>query len=265
MLEKPTVKQITIYPIKSLDGISVKKATIQQGGSLQNDREYAMLDQDGKYISGKTNPKIHLLRSRFFLEEDIVQFNHPGNTSWQSFHLRNEVAAIENYLTSYFGITVNFKRNTTGRFLDEPDIGGATLLSSASLQLVEQWFPTISTPEMRNRFRATIEIEGVPPFWEDHLFSNPGKKISFSIGNVQLMGVSPRERCIVPTRNPETGESTFAFAKIFAHQRETTLPPWSVLNQYNHFYFLSVDCQFLPAEIGKQIHTGDELTVLGEV
>ncbi|MBK6772560.1 MAG: hypothetical protein IPG78_10635 [Ignavibacteria bacterium] len=65
--------------------------------------------------------------------------------------------------------------------------------------------------EARKRFRATVEIDGVPAFWEDHLFSNEGKRIEFKIGDVTLFGISPRARCVVPTRNPETGEVIHAF------------------------------------------------------
>ena len=48
-----TIERITVYPIKSLDGINVDKVEITQGGSLRYDREFALVDGDGKFINGK--------------------------------------------------------------------------------------------------------------------------------------------------------------------------------------------------------------------
>ena len=40
--------RITIFPIKSLDGVPVETARITSGGILENDRIYAIYDTDGK-------------------------------------------------------------------------------------------------------------------------------------------------------------------------------------------------------------------------
>ena len=91
-----------------------------------------------------------------------------------------------------------------------------TVLSTASLQSISDWFDGMPLEETRKRFRATIEIEGVQAFWEDHLFSTEGRGVEFKIGDVTVFGMSPRARCVVPTRNPNTGEVIHAFPKTFA-------------------------------------------------
>ncbi|MBK7307132.1 MAG: MOSC N-terminal beta barrel domain-containing protein [Chitinophagaceae bacterium] len=53
----PVVDRITIYPVKSLDGISLQKAQIGNGGCLVHDREYAILDSNGKFVNGKSNER----------------------------------------------------------------------------------------------------------------------------------------------------------------------------------------------------------------
>jgi uncharacterized protein YcbX len=257
------VSRITIYPIKSLDGMDLKKAVISEGTCLRHDREYAMFDEAGKFINGKSNPRVHSLRSVFGPEEESISLKLPTDTNWNTFHLKDDIAAIEMYLSSHFGIKTFLKQNKTGRFLDVPDMGGVTLLSTASLIEVSTWYPDISLDQSRKRFRATLEIEGVAAFWEDQLFSDNGKCVEFKVGDVTLHGINPRERCVVPTRHPVTGSITHAFPKSFSKMRETTKPEWSRLEEYGHYYHLSVDCSIPHSELGKEIKVGDELRIIG--
>lgn len=261
----PLLSRITIYPIKGLDGIELQTAMITTGGCLLNDRAYAMVDLDGQFIVGKSNPLVHLLRTKFDLENELVSFRHQEKTEWKQFHLQKEKKQIEIFLSDFFKIAVTLVEDKTGQFLDIPDISGATVLSTESLKSVCNWFGNLNLDETRKRFRATLEIEGVPAFWEDHLFSKPGTAIEFKIGDVTLFGMSPRERCVVPTRNPLTGEVLHAFPKTFSKHRAIDLPPWSTLEEnYKHYYYLSVDCYLPETEVGKWINTGDELKIIGK-
>ncbi len=261
---EPVLSKITIYPVKSLDGMELQKATVTTGGCLLHDREYALSDEDGNFINGKSNALVHSLRSSVDFEKEIIAFRAAAETDWKHFHLQKEKEAIESFLTKYFGIKTLLLHNNTGRFMDIPDISGATILSTASLLEVSTWFDHLSLEETRKRFRATLEIEGVPAFWEDHLFSKEGRAIEFNVGDVTLFGISPRARCVVPTRNPETGEVTHAFPKSFARHRATTLPDWSRLEEYGHHYYLTVNCYIPATEIGKTVEKGAEIKIIGE-
>lgn len=261
---EPVLSRITIYPVKSHDGISLDKAVITEGGCLLHDREYAISDEEGNFITGKTNPLVHSLRSTVDFDNEIISFRKQHETSWNQFHLQKERSAIQSYLTDHFGVRTLLFRNKTGRFMDIPDISGVTALSTSSLQSVSAWYSNMNLEETRKRFRATIEISGVPAFWEDHLFSKEGRGIEFKVGKVTMFGMSPRARCVVPTRNPETGDVTHAFPKSFARNRAASLPEWSNLNEYGHHYYLTVNCYIPATEIGKWIEAGDEVKILGE-
>ncbi|MEP7236416.1 MAG: MOSC N-terminal beta barrel domain-containing protein [Ferruginibacter sp.] len=263
MKANPVVKNITIYPVKSLDGISLQKAKIGNGGCLLHDREYAIIGSDGKFVNGKSNALMHLLRTNFDLENEIIFFRHEADTTWSQFHLQHDKEAIEEFLSAFFKMPVYFLKDTTGKFLDIPVKSGITVLSTASLETVGVWFNNMPIEETRKRFRATIEIEHVPAFWEDRLFYEEGTAIEFKIGEAILYGMSPRARCIVPTRHPQTGELIHAFQKTFAIQRAANLPAWSTLDDYGHTYYLSVDCYIPPSEFGKWIAVGDELSITG--
>jgi hypothetical protein len=187
-----------------------------------------------------------------------------GEIKWNDFHLQNEKSAIDSYLSSFFKIPCTLLQNNEGRFMDIPDISGITILSTSSLNSISQWFNNLELEETRKRFRATIEIEATTPFWEDHLFSKEGTGIEFTLGEVTLFGMSPRARCVVPTRDPESGEVIHAFPKIFSKHRASDLPEWSTLKEYGHHYFLTVNCYIPETEIGKWIKIGDEVNIVGK-
>ena len=261
---RPIVNRITIYPVKSLDGMELQKAMITEGGCLLHDREYAMSDSEGNFIIGKTNPLVHTLRSKVDFETETISLRHQNESTWQQFHLEKEKLSIQKFLTGYFGMAIFMHQNKKGRFLDIPDISGITVLSTSSLESITEWYDNMNIDETRKRFRATIEIDDVPAFWEDHLFSSAGKGIEFRIGDVTIFGMSPRARCVVPTRNPETGEVIHAFPKIFARHRAAMQPEWSKLNEYGHHYHLTVNCYVPETEIGKWIEVGNEVKIIGE-
>lgn len=261
---KPVVDRITIYPVKSLDGVLLQKAQIGNGGSLLHDREYAIIDSNGKFVNGKSNAQAHLLRCKIDFENEVISFRHQGETSWANFHLQKNKTDIIEFLSSFFKMPVALYKNTEGEFLDIPVQSGVTVLSTASLQTVGDWFGNMDIEETRKRFRATIELTGVPVFWEDKLFLEKRMAIEFKINDVTLLGVSPRARCVVPTRHPETGEVIHGFPKLFANERKANLPGWSTLEDYDHGYYLSVDCYIPPSEFGKWISVGDEVKISGK-
>ncbi len=264
MGNKPILKSISIYPVKSLDGVSLQSAQIGNGGCLVHDREYAIFDSNGKYVKGKSNALVHLLRSEIDFENNIISFRHESAITWNRFHLQEDKTAIDEFLSAFFKIPVLLQKNTEGKFLDIPVMSGMTVLSTASLETVGSWFNNMELEETRKRFRATLEIDHVPAFWEDRLFYKKETIVEFKIGEVILYGMSPRARCVVPTRHPQTGEVIHAFQKTFAMQRAVDLPAWSTLDDYGHAYYLSVDCYIPASEFGKCIQTGDELKIIGK-
>lgn len=255
----PYLAKIFLYPIKSLDGVEVEKATILPGGALRYDRELAIIDAQGKFVNGKRHAKIHLLRSKFSVNERIIHFQFPGSNSPQVFHLDEDLKAIEAILSDFFGFAVKLMQNTNMGFPDDTDSPGPTVISTATLTEVASWFPGMSVDEMRRRMRANIEIDGVPAFWEDRLFTASGETVSFSIGDVQFLGVNPCQRCVVPTRDSYLGEAFPNFQKIFVQKRQATMPSWVDASRFNHFFRLSVNTRVATSEVGKTIEVGNHI------
>ncbi|MCB9252931.1 MAG: MOSC domain-containing protein [Flavobacteriales bacterium] len=241
-----------------MDGLSIKSGLISSGNCLLHDREFALKDASGAYLNAKKNAKIHSLRSYFDPHTFQVRFGGDSPIKSPYFHVLDQKPELEKYLSNYFGETVIWCRNLKGEFMDIPLYSGITLVSTASLEAVAAYFG-FTLEETRKRFRATIEIDGVEAFWEDRLFGKPGETIPFRLGNVKLIGMSPRERCVVPSRHPETGVLTRKFQKELSEFRKKNLAANSPLKYYPHHYYLAVDCLIADSETGKSLFIGDKL------
>jgi uncharacterized protein len=248
---------IYLYPIKSLDGLSVPEATILPSGALRGDREWAIVDQQGKFVNGKRTAKIHKLRSQFDLGAGTIAIRVQGNSQPETFSLESDRPALESWLSQFFGFAVQLVQNSEVGFPDDLESPGPTVISSETLQTVAAWFPGLDLEQTRSRFRTNLEIADVEPFWEDRLFGADDRLIPFQIGEVELGGVNPCQRCVVPTRDPITGEKTEQFQQQFVQKRQKALPEWAERSRFNHFFRLAVNTRLTAAQAGKVLRIGD--------
>jgi uncharacterized protein len=256
----PHVAKLFLYPIKSLDPISVGSVTILKSGALKYDRQFALFDKSGHYINGKRNVQIHTLRSKIDLETKLITLQ--VQETEYIIHLEQERESLENVLGEYFDLPVQVRQNLDLGFPDDTRSPGPTLISTATLEEIAAWFPELDVEEVRLRFRANIEISGVPAFWEDRLFAQSDRMVDFQIGNVRFMGINPCQRCIVPTRNSQTGKADPNFQKTFVTKRQETLPEWVDRSRFNHYYRLAINTKLPESEAGKMIQIGDRVTKL---
>jgi uncharacterized protein len=257
--------QIVLYPIKSLDGIAVEQATVLASGALKGDREFAIVDYQGKFVNGKRTPAVHQLRSSFDLAQRTVTIKVQGDHPPATFHLDQARIPLEAWLSDFFGFPIKLIQNSEMGFPDDTDSPGPTIISTETLQTVASWFPDLSVADLRSRLRTTVEVAGGEPFWEERLYGETGNLIPFQIGTVHWLGVNPCQRCIVPTRNAQTGERYANFQKIFLANRQSTLPDWAQTTRFNHYYRLAVNTRCRPSEAGKTLRSGDRVFVSSSV
>ncbi|MBV9388122.1 MAG: MOSC N-terminal beta barrel domain-containing protein [Chroococcidiopsidaceae cyanobacterium CP_BM_ER_R8_30] len=258
----PYLAGISIYPIKSLDGIAVPHAKILASGALAQDREFALFDAQGRFVNGKRHAKVHLLRSSLDTESRILCLRIQGTDQVSWFHLDKERTALEAWLSDYFGFQIKFLHNSITGFPDDTNAPGPTVISTGTIEEVTSWFPRLSVDEMRSRLRTNLEIGGVPPFWEDRLFAQAGDYVQFQIGSVLFEGSNPCQRCVVPTRNSTTAETYPNFQKIFIANRQASLPSWVEASRFNHFYRLAINTCVPTSEVGKILHLGDLVKII---
>lgn len=261
----PILTQIIIYPIKSLDGMVLNQSRISTGGTLAFDRRWAIVDDQGKIVNAKRTAKIQQIRSQFDLIESTAQLTISlqigTDPTAYTFCLNHELTELAAWLSEFLGFAVSLIENTAVGFPDDLEAYGPTIISTATLAAVCNWFPDLNLAEIRRRFRTNLEISGVPAFWEDRLFESPQTVVNFQLGDVQFYGINPCQRCIVPTRNSLTGSSSAKFQQIFAQQRQQTISVGTNSSRFNHFYRLAVNTQIPVSATGKFLNTGDLLTL----
>jgi len=241
----PYLARIDLYPIKSLDGVTVTTATVLKSGALQHDRAWALVDQSGQWVNGKRFASIHQVRSRFADDCQHVSIWTDDPAQAVAFHLFTDQAALADWFSDYLQQPVQLQHNPESGFPDDTASPGPTVVSTATLQTVADWYG-LSLTETRRRFRTNLEIDGVPAFWEDQLFSESGAPVSFQIGTVMFWGINPCQRCVVPTRDSQTGAATPGFQKTFIPQRAAALPAGVARSRFNHFFRLAVNTQLAP-------------------
>ncbi len=257
---KPVISRIRIYPIKSLDPVELQEAEVGVH-SLRYDREFAMLTPDGRFMNGKRSGRVNELKAIYDLSNYRVTFSDRTGGLAHSFHLLNDKSEAEKYLSDFFGEPIMLLQNQEGQLMDIPTASSVTILSEATLQSLHEEFSDRTLEDVRLRFRATIELSGVEPYWEENLVGEPGYGMRLTIGNVEMIGISPRARCNVPPRNPLTGITDKSFVKRMMKHREKTLPENSHIPAYGSLYHLTINTYIPESQKGKWLRVGDELKI----
>jgi uncharacterized protein YcbX len=252
------LSRIRIYPLKSFDGVEIDKATLTGLGGLVGDREFRLVDDRGGVINTKRKgDRTTTIRCHFEESGRVVSFG--TDESDDHFRLPDDLIELAVQFTSRLGEQVRIERNQDTGFPDDEDASGPTIVSTATLREVASWFGWLEE-EARRRFRANLEVGGVPAFWEDRLVGEKGELRVVRIGAAELEAINPCARCAVPSRDPYTGEITDpTFAKTFAERRKETLPRWARRSRFDHFYRLSVNTRIPPTSSGKTIAVGDRI------
>jgi uncharacterized protein YcbX len=251
------LSRIDLFPIKSLDGLSVAEARINRAGILEYDRIYAIVDAGGSYVNGKRTNRVHLIRTIFGEDFREASFWIQGESAKERFIL-GEPSRINRWLSEFFGFSVRLVCDPKAGFADDRQASGPTIVSEASLREIVRWFPELTPEEVRRRFRSNLELSVAEPFWEDRLFGAPDELKPFRIGNISLLGHNPCQRCVVPSRNPQSGIQAIPnFQTTFMRFRKKSLPSWAPVDRFNHYYRFAVNTSIPSSEAGKSLRVGD--------
>ena len=216
--------QINIYPVKSLDGYSPETAIVEKRG-LQHDRRWLITDTTGMFITQRTNAKMALLRA--VVEDDTliieeknnrangikISLNTEGITSavtvWND-RVQAAMVSVEanQFLSDFLEKNVHLVKmpSTTERRVDEDYNRGNDIVSfadgypfliigEASMQDLNA---RLNDPLSIRRFRTNFIFSGGLAFEEDD-FKN------IKIGDISFIGVKNCARCVLTTRDPDTG------------------------------------------------------------
>jgi uncharacterized protein YcbX len=268
----PRLTGIRLHPIKSLDPVAVTEARIGPGGGLEHDRAWAIFSVDGRWVNGKRTAAIHLIRATYAPDLSSVTLAVPGDRRdipARTFPFPGGAEDAAEWFSVYFEQQILVRHAPEG-FPDDTIANGPTIISTASLQAVRDWFPGLTLDDARERFRTSLEIDSadaaastnghLPAFWEDQLYGEDERSVvRFRIGEVNFEGSNPCARCPVPSRDPQSGADLTGFQKRFSELRRETLPPWTPAARFGHFYRLATNTRVAPTETGKRLRLGDSL------
>ncbi len=253
----PHVDRLTVYPVKALAGADRQSVTISQGGTLDGDREFAIRDAEGEIVNGKRTSRLTRIDASVEPETGELRCRTPEPVE---FDLRSEPdrQAAAAWLGVQLDRTVTIDRDGTDGFPDRPALG-PSIISTGTIEAIASWYEDLTPESVRRRFRANIEIGGVPPFWEDRLISADGA--TTTAGPIKLVDAQPCGRCVVPTRDPDTGESIPQFRDRFVRRRRETLPEWTDETALDHFYSAMVIARIPQSHRGKSITVGNSVRI----
>ena len=249
-MSSPFVARIDLYPLKAFDTVVVETATVLPSGALEGDRRWAFVDAQERFVNGKRHAETHRIRTA------VDPVGRTATFDGLTFSLDRDVAAVEAWVSARLQTPVRLREHPAAGFPDDTDAPGPTVVATATLAAVAGWFD-LSLEVTRARFRANLEIGGVAAFWEDAWYG-----ATCQLGAVPLVLVNPCARCIVPSRDPRTGEAFPGFQKQFAERRRAALAPDVDPAPFDHYYRLAVNTRLATASRGGTIRVGDPVAVL---
>jgi uncharacterized protein YcbX len=229
---------INIYPVKSLGGISLSEAVVEDRG-LRFDRRWMLVDENWKFFTQREFPVMATIHPEIYnggvrVRKGVEWMEVPGEPDkgeygvaaiWAS---RVDVVAYAGAVSEWFSDSIGTKcrlvmmpgssrRPVNEKYAVRPgeDVVSLAdgypfmLLGEASLADVNS---KLDEPVPMNRFRPNFVVTGNDAFEEDGW-----RKIR--IGETAFYVVKPCERCTIPTVDQVTGKKGKEPLKTLASYR----------------------------------------------
>ncbi len=220
---QPVVRNLAIYPIKSIQGIKLTEAIAEFSG-LTNDRTYLVVDENGESVTGRKHPAITLINATIH-SDNTLELNHPDHTDnliIDPKDFTSERMTVDVWETKIDALICGNQYNTwISDILKEPvtlvhfdnqsvrvtkrrpdmtvtfaDTYPFLITSMASLQALNDRCPETMIME---RFRSNIIVDNCDAFAEDTWQE-------IKIGDAIFEAVKPCVRCIFTTLEPSTAK-----------------------------------------------------------
>ena len=247
------IEGIRVYPVKGLEGVDVDEARVLEGGTLACDRSFAFFDEDGDVVNGKRTPRVHSLGVR--LEDGVPVVSFPDG---EEVNVVDGTGRAEELLSGFFGVDGELRRDGSLGYVDRRG-AGPSVVSTATLREFASWFEGVDVEGARRRLRANVEVSGVPAFWEDGFVGDGAT--GFEAGGVRFEGVEPCGRCVVPSRDPDTGDVIDGFRDRFVEKRRETFPDDVDGDVFDHLYTVMLIARVPEEYRGGTVSVGDDVVV----
>ena len=229
-MQTAEISGLTIYPVKSMQGIELESAELTPHG-LENDRRFMVVRANGRFVTQRDLTRLALVNTG--LNEDGILLSMDGHGSvivpfmaddgeriktkvWgDECETMDQGAGISRWLTSVLESSGTLKlvrmapgfvrpqsqpenlgTKTTTHFADAAPL---LVANESSLEVLNRELETRGhIPVPMNRFRPNIVVRGLAPFAEHEI-------AELSSENYCLGLCYPCERCVVTTIDQATG------------------------------------------------------------
>ncbi|WP_425636101.1 MOSC domain-containing protein [Algoriphagus yeomjeoni] len=240
MLDSLTIQDLYIYPIKSLAGVRVSEAKVEEKG-FKLDRRWMLIDEEGQFVSQRKFPLMAMLQVEIGADSLVVyHISHPGEMIHIPFDKEVEEltsvivwddampatlvdSQIDKWFTKALGVNVRLVKmpNSTERKVDSRYAVNGESVSFADgmpyliigQKSLEDLNSKLDEMVPMNRFRPNIVFTGGEAFEEDSW-----KKIR--IGQVDFQVIKPCARCVMITVEQNTGVKGVEPLKTLATYRK---------------------------------------------
>lgn len=242
-----------IYPVKSLRGLAVSSATVDDLG-LVGDRRFLVVDEKGQFLTQRVLPRMALIETALTTRDLVLRAPHTGACSvplapdpaapllnvrvWKSEGLLAEDCGTEVavWLSQFLRTPCSLVRIgpafhrpllkpdkvRPGDVIAFTDAYPFLAISEASLHDLNDRLVSRGEEALpMNRFRPNLVVSGCPPYAED---AWP----RLSIGEIVLRAGGPCARCVVTTTDQATAERGKEPLRTLATYRRDTGDPTNV-------------------------------------
>ena len=263
------LSELNIYPVKSLKGIPLNEAIVEDRG-LQFDRRWLLVDGNGKFITQREVPQMATVKievgpegmraarngssidvpldpatgDRAHVEiwgQEVVAEYYPQEFHrWFTDAIGSECRLVSMPETTRRMVDPNFAVRALQDTVSFADAYPFLLIGEGSLADLNS---RLADPVPMTRFRPNFVVAGSGPFEED-----TWKRIR--IGSVEFHVVKPCARCVLTTVDPILGV-------------KTGKEPLATLSSYRNWDGKVLFGQNLIAEsVGGVVRVGDEIEVI---
>jgi uncharacterized protein YcbX len=240
MSDSLIIQDLYVYPIKSLAGIRLKEATVEERG-FELDRRWMLVEESGKFISQRTCPMMAMLQVEITETALLVyHISSPANFIHVPFEAQGEMVSsvkvwddempaqlvskeIDEWFSEILKVKIRLvkmpdstKRKVDPRYaVNKESVSFADgmpylLIGQKSLDELNS---KLDDAVPMNRFRPNIVFSGGDAFSEDTW----GK---IQIGEVDFQVVKPCARCVMVTVDQTTGDKAAEPLKTLAEFRK---------------------------------------------
>jgi uncharacterized protein YcbX len=254
----PRIGRLTVYPVKGLEGTDLEAAEVLPGGTLEFDRECALFE-DEEVLNGKQTARVHEVDADFDPATRTLTAAVDGERASFSLAEAADRERAAEWFGEVFDRELTLKRDGDLGYVDRRGMG-PSVVSTATLRELASWFEDLTVEGARRRLRANVEVSGVEPFWEDRFVGDGAP--AFGADGVRFEGVTPCARCVVPSRDPDTGDPLPEFRQRFIEKRRETFPEWADDAAFDHFFTLMLIARVPEADRGETVAVGDRVRVV---